>query len=202
MNSDCRGTHPPQVGGVRSRIAMLALVALPVAFPLRVHAQEAVRAHLMGDPVPGQDAPAFSLLYATAEGPGPRDQPFVLRAELGRIVVLAFAAGVNDSSALRLFRSLADQYDELFPGDVVVAGVLPQSVPQLATWAGAHGVKGKVLADTGQQVRRMFGVDRGTIAVYVVGIDGRIAWRELRFTPSSASSYARLRDAVRKAARG
>lgn len=185
----------------RPGLAMLAWLAFFAFPPLRLSAQEPVRAYLMGDPIPGQEAPAFSLLYATADGPGPVDQPFVLRAELGRVVVLAFAAGVNDSSANRLFRSLADQYDGLFPGDVVVAGVLPEPVPQLATWAGSLGFRGKVLSDTGQRVRRMFGVDQRTVAVYVIGIDGRIAWRELRFTPSSASSYARIRAAVEQAAR-
>ena len=84
---------------------VLTLPASPLARPSASQAQEPVKAHVMGDPMPGREAPAFSLPYLTAEGPGPADQPFKLRAELGRVVVLAFVPGLTDSAAVLLVAS-------------------------------------------------------------------------------------------------
>jgi peroxiredoxin len=188
----------------------LALAATGILLPTfrlsdvpTLSAQEAppVRAHLLGDPVPGRDAPAFSLPYATARGPGPEDQPFILRAELGRVVVLAFCAEPADNAALELMRSFAARHDALFAGEVVVAVVVPEGVDRAAARASEMALPYKLLADRDERVRRMFGVDRRDLAVYVIGQDGRVAWRELRFSPFLATSYDRLGEVVREAAR-
>src|SRR5262245_25168902 len=56
-----------------------------------------LKAALVGDPKVGEDAPDFALSYLTAQGPGPADQPFRLRAELGRTVVLLFATSLDST---------------------------------------------------------------------------------------------------------
>lgn len=184
----------------------LALVlALSVSRSVRpsvLHAQETVRAHVMGDPLPGRDAPAFSLPYLTAEGPGPADQPFTLRAELGRVVVLAFIPGLSDSAAVALIQAFTSQADSLFPGDVTVAAVASASRDAIDDAARRIGIRMKMLPDTAESVRRMYGVTRGSIAVYVVNPFGRISWRDLDINPYSRTSYTIIRSAVTKAGRG
>jgi peroxiredoxin len=156
----------------------------------------------MGDPLPGRDAPAFSLPYLTAEGPGPADQPFKLRAELGRVVVLAFIPGLSDSAAVALVQTFTGQADSLFAGDVTVAAVASTSRNQLDAAARRLGIRLKVLPDTADAVRRMYGVTRGNIAVYVVNPLGRISWRDLDINPYARASYTSIRNAVTKAGRG
>ena len=63
-------------GSVAKGKYLLVLTLAPF-LPFRssvLMAQEPVKAHVMGDPMPGREAPAFSLPYLTAEGPGPADR--------------------------------------------------------------------------------------------------------------------------------
>lgn len=179
---------------------MLALGLSCLIGASALHGQETVRAHVMGDPLPGRDAPAFSLPYVTASGPGPADQPFTLRAELGRVVVLAFVPGFTDSAAVALVRAL--EADSLWSADVVGATLAPLGVGRLGSAARDRGLGFKLLADSSESVRRLYGVERGNIAVYVVSPMGKVAWRDLMVNPFARSTYSRIREAVAKAGRG
>jgi len=182
--------------------AVLALALLLFAGARLVQAQEPVRAHLMGDPLPGRDAPAFSLPYVTAEGQGPADQPFKLRAELGRVVVLAFIPGLTDSGAVALVRTFTSRADSLFSGDVVVASVVSGEAGGLEAAARKLGLGLKLLPDSSESVRRLYGVSRGSIAVYVIDPLGKVSWRDLNVNTYARASYTKIRDAVAKAGRG
>jgi peroxiredoxin len=178
---------------------LLATVGLVAAAAARAGAQEPVRAYPMGDPRVGHDAPAFTAPYARAEGPGPADQPFALRAELGRVVILAFGRESGDSATVTLLRGLAARHAGLSQGDAVVAVVLPARGERLREIAARLALPYKVVGDPGGRIRRLFGVDRRELGVYVVDTSGRVAWRSLRFDPYSATSYEALGDAVRGA---
>jgi peroxiredoxin len=178
---------------------VLALPACPSSRLPALVAQEPIKAHVMGDPMPGREAPAFSLPYLTAEGPGPADQPFKLRAELGRVVVLAFVPGLTDSAAVALVRTFTSQADSLFAGDVVVAAVASAGRGRLESHAQSLGTRLKVLPDSSEAVRRLYGVSRGSIAAYVIDPLGRISWRNLALNPYAKATYITIRDAVRKA---
>ena len=180
---------------------VLALPARPPARLPAANAQEPVKAHVMGDPLPGRDAPAFSLPYLTAQGPGPADQPFKLRAELGRVVVLAFVPGLTDSAAAALVRAFSSQADSLFPGDVVVAAVASTGRGRLESPARTLEIRFKVLPDSTEAVRRLYGVTRGSIAAYVIDPLGRVSWRNLNLNPYARATYTKILDAVRKAGR-
>ena len=180
---------------------VLTLPASPPARPPAAHAQEPVKARVMGDPLPGRDAPAFSLPYLTAEGPGPADQPFKLKAELGRVVVLVFVPGLTDSAAVRLVQTFAAQGDSLFAGDVVVAAVASTGSGRLEAPARTLALRLKVLPDSTEGVRRLYGVTRGSMAAYVIDPLGRVSWRNLGLDPYARSTYTTIRDAVRKAGR-
>lgn len=184
---------------IRWTVSVVVVLCLsapgPWAFgPATLQAQVPVRARTMGDPLPGREAPAFALPYATADGPGPA--PFEIRAELGRVVVLAFCAGTTDRAAQALMGAFASRGDSLFAGDVAVAAVLPGSPDSLAASAERMRLSYKLLADVDEDVRRLFGVEKGGTAVYVVGVDGRIVWRELDFNPFLARGYADIQAAV------
>ena len=160
------------------------------------NAQEPVKVRLTGDPQKGSEAPAFSLPYFTSEGPGPADQPFTLRAELGRVVVLAFCRGLTDSTAVVLLRTLTARYDSLFPGEVAVAALLPEPGPALTAAARDNTLRIKLLPDSAGRIRRLYGVERNSIGVYVIGQTGRVLWRDLRFNPLLATGYDRIRQEV------
>ena len=175
---------------------LVSLVVLSASPPARLPAQEPVKARLLGDPSPGSEAPAFSLPYFTREGPGPVDQPFTLRAELGRVVVLAFCRGLTDSAAVVLLRTFTSRFDSLFPGEVAVAAVLPDGESALAGAARDNALRIKVLPDTAGRIRRLYGVQRGATGVYVIGQNGRVVWRDLRFNPLLATGYDQIHQAV------
>lgn len=186
---------------MKSATRVLALaVLLGWAAPLApVLGQDPVRAFAMGDPMPGSEAPAFVLPYARAEGPGPVDQPFALRAELGRVVVLAICPAPTDSANVMLLRSFATRFAELFDGDVVVAAVVPEVPAGAAALAEQHGLPFKVLSDSTGRVRRMFGVDQRGLGVYVVDTRGRVAWRDVRFNAYDTMIYDRVRQETARA---
>jgi peroxiredoxin len=175
---------------------LLGLLLLVPPGMADLSAQVSIRARTMGDPRPGREAPAFTLPYATADGPGPA--PFEIRAELGRVVVLAFCAGATDRAAQALLGAFASRADSLFPGDLAVAAILPVSTDSLVGMAARMRLPYKLLADVDGDVRRLFGIEKGGTAVYVVGLDGRIVWRELDFNPFLARGYAEIEAAIAK----
>lgn len=177
----------------------LTLSDLPAFRPSDLSAQTPIRARTMGDPLPGREAPAFALPYVTAAGPGPA--MFEMRAELGRVVVLAFCAGTADRAAQALLGAFVARGDSLFTGEVAVAVAFPATVDSLAEAALRIRFPYKLLADTDEDVRRLFGVEKGGTAVYVVGLDGRIVWRDLDFNPFLARGYADLEAAVARGRR-
>jgi hypothetical protein len=126
-----------------------------------------------------------------------------LRAELGRVVVLAFCPDLSENAALEFVRQITERTTGLFRDNVVVAIVttVPGGQERLAGRARELGIRYKVLDDKDGEVRRTFGVERRDIGVYVVGPDGRVAWRDLRFDPFLARGYSRLLDAIRQAER-
>jgi peroxiredoxin len=156
----------------------------------------------VGDPRVGQDAPDFSLPYITAVGPGPADQPFRLRSELGRRVVLVFSGPPEGEVTRRLWEFLAAGDDSLFAPATVVVGVFrapPAPVQALAT---AIASRFKLLPDSAGQAFRRFGVGRGpspagSATVFVVGDDGRVVHRSRAFRPDDPGEVERLRAAVR-----
>jgi peroxiredoxin len=83
---------------------------------------------------------------------------------------------------------------------VAVAAVVPDAGPALVEASRANSLQIKLLADTAENVRRMFGVERNQNAVYIIGPTGRVVWRDLRFNPLLARGYGRIRREVDQAA--
>lgn len=166
------------------RIAAAAALALSVSPSVRppVLAQEPLKAAVMSDLRVGQDAPDFSLPYFTAAGPGPADQPFRLRAELGHIVVLVFSGDPADTLTRTTWSYLAAQAQSLFRPGVVVAGVVAGGGAGAAALAQGKPPTFKFLPDSTSRVHRQFGSGGvGRQAVYVITEEGRVAYRSRTF---------------------
>ena len=100
-----------------------------------------------------------------------------------------------------------DQYAQLFKGgkDVVLLAVSTDSVPALASWAHDAHYPFRFASDSGGVVGRRYGafnekyqLDNRTL--FVIGPDGRIAWRAAPFREVDPTAYTELAAAIDRAA--
>jgi peroxiredoxin Q/BCP len=102
-------------------------------------------------------------------------------------------------------RSLAQQYDSLAGPDVVVVGISTDSVSTHRRFAQSLNLPFRLLSDPDQRISKQYaskdpnGYNRRT--VYVVGPDGRVAFRNLQFNVLDPKDYAELRNAVKNSLR-
>src|SRR5262249_14538941 len=109
----------------------------------------------------------------------------------------------TDSTELATFRDL---YQDVFGSDVVVLGISTDPPATHQRFAAQLGLPFRLLSDPDQAVAAKYGSkDTGGInrrTVYVIGPDGRVRWRDLRFRANDQKAYEALRRAVRAALRG
>jgi peroxiredoxin Q/BCP len=186
----------------------LALAAFILAVPLRLAAQAADRtptAVLVGGPSEGSKAPEFSLAWATKDVIGQADSPYELWRDRGKTVVLAFYPADFSKGCTAELQTFADQYHTLFGSDVVVLGVSADSVESHKRFASSLDLPFRLLSDPGLKVARKYASNgdggRAKRTVFVIGPDGRIKYRNLKFNALDPKDYSALGSAV-KAARG
>ena len=153
-------------------------------------------------PAVGDMAPDFSLAYGDAKGPGAA--PMSLAAQRGKVVVLAFYPKDRSSGCTAELTKFRDEHATLFGNDVVVLPISVDDVATHASWAADMKFPFPLLADPDLAVAARYGSkipDRpmASRTVFVVGKDGRILWRDLRFNALSESAYATLAAEVAKA---
>jgi peroxiredoxin Q/BCP len=160
---------------------------------------------LLGGPEVGRKAPDFTLPWANRDGVGPAESPYQLWRDLGKTVVIAFYPRDFTSGCTAQMRTFADQYDSLFGSDVVVVGINADSLTTHARFAASVGVPFRLLSDPEQAVARRYGSydnsGRPRRTVFVVGPDGRVKYRNMKFNALDPAHYTELGHAVR-AARG
>jgi peroxiredoxin Q/BCP len=182
----------------------LALVALP---PLAsVQAQQnnqaapvTLRLRVAEEIRPGRQAPQVVLPYATREGPGPVDQPFDLRKELGHVVVLAFYPGDFTPGCTAEWRAFRERGETIFGPGVVVAGISGDSLDSHVRFARELDLPFKLLSDPRLVVARQYGAADGNRVkrmVVVVGRDGIIRYVDPAFAALDPQSYLQLGAAV------
>ena len=195
------------------RATALAAVVLCVLAVPPVHAQESVKrakgpptAALVSGPEVGRQAPAIRLPWANKDGIGPADQPYDLSLDRGRTVVVAFFPRDFTSGCTAEMRTFAEQYDSLFGPEVVVVGISTDSLATHTRFAASLDLPFRLLSDRQQSVARHYGSNdkSGYLrrTVYVVGPDGKVQYRNLRFNALDPSHYAELGDAVRRSREG
>lgn len=185
------------------KLAVTALVALT---PAVVAQSESKPITVLGGPDVGRRAPDFSLPWANKEGIGPVEAPYQLASDRGKTVVVAFYPKDFTKGCTAQMRTFTEQYDSLFGPDVVLVGISPDSVQTHSRFAASLGVPFRLLSDPDQRVSKQYsskdsdGYNRRT--VYVIGADGRVKFRNMRFNALDPKDYEELRAAVRSSVRG
>jgi thioredoxin-dependent peroxiredoxin len=187
---------------MRAFAIALTLTALSLAgVPVALAQDGKVTAVLVGGPEVGKRAPDFSLPWANRDGVGPIESPYQLASDRGRTVVVAFYPRDFTKGCTAQMRTFGEQYDSLFGPDVTLVGISTDSVTTHSRFAASLGLPFRLLSDPEQRVSRQYaskdsgGYNRRT--VYVIGPDGRVKYRNMKFNALDPRSYSELRDAVK-----
>lgn len=186
----------------RLRVTTFLSAALALALPSLASAQGKPTAYVVSGPEEGQRAPNFSLPWATKDTIGA--ELFEFWKTRGKPVVLAFYPRDFTQGCTAEWQTFTEQADSLFGPDVVVLGVSADSVETHHRFAQSLNAPFVFLSDTNQAVAKTFGsrsnnpgYNRRT--VYVIGKDGKVRYRDLKFNALDSKSYAQLRAAVQDA---
>lgn len=190
-------------------IASAAVVLSVIAVP-GLQAQDSAAARptavMVSGPDVGRRAPTFRLPWANQDGVGPADQPYDLALDRGRTVVLAFYPRDFTSGCTAEMRTFGEQYDSLFGPDVVVVGISTDSLATHSRFAASLALPFRLLSDPRQDVARRYASnDRSGFmrrTVFVVGPDGKVKYRNMRFNALDPKHYAELGAAVRRSRGG
>jgi thioredoxin-dependent peroxiredoxin len=160
-----------------------------------------VTAMIVGGPEVGKRAPDFSLPWANREGVGPIESPYQLASDRGRTVVVAFYPRDFTKGCTAQLQTFAQQYDSLFGPDVTLVGISTDSVATHSRFAASLNLPFRLLSDPEQRVSKQYaskdsgGYNRRT--VYVIGPDGRVKYRNMKFNALDPQAYSELRSAVK-----
>lgn len=183
-----------------STTMLVALAAVPAA--VRAQAPAAAPAPTMPAPEVGQPAPDFTLAWADASGA--RATPVSLAAQKGKVVVVAFYPKDRTTGCTAELTKFRDEFDALFGRDVVVLPISVDSVATHVEWAREMQFPFPLVSDPQLTAAAAYGshvAGRSTSGrtVFVIGRDGTIAWRDLRFNALNEGAYQALAAAVAKA---
>jgi len=153
-------------------------------------------------PEVGQPAPNFSGRVADASGV--KAKPVSLADYKGKVVVLAFYPGDRTSGCTAELTKFRDEYATLFGDGVVVLGVSVDSLGSHASWASEMKFPFTLVSDpdlsiAGQYGSTIPGRKFAARTVFVVGKDGTVHYRELKFGALNEDAYKKLADEVAKA---
>ena len=149
----------------------------------------------------GRRAPPVVLPYATADSAGPVNQPFDLRKEIDRVVVLIFYPGDAAAGSADQWRAIA-AHEGGNGRDVLIVGISPDSIAAQVRFARELSLPFKLLSDRSLTVARRYGAVTGRAIVpfvVVVGRGGRLRFVDSAFDARSGQSFARLDAAIRSA---
>ena len=179
-------------------LAALAALALPVL----AQAQMAAPAATPVGPEVGEVAPDFTAAWA--DGSGPRAQQVSLASLRGKVVVVAFYPKDRTSGCTAELSKFRDEYGTLFGKDVVVLPVSADSISSHVSWASEMKFPFALVSDPSLAVADKYGSHGAgrpvaSRTVFVVGKDGKVAYREMKFNALNEEAYAALASAVAKA---
>jgi thioredoxin-dependent peroxiredoxin len=161
---------------------------------------------MVSGPDVGRHAPSFRLPWASRDGVGPVDEPYDLALDRGKTVVVAFFPRDFTSGCTAEMRTFAEQYDSLFGPNVAVVGISTDSLETHVRFATSLNLPFRLLSDPKQAVASKYGSnDRSGYArrtVYVIGPDGKVRYRNMRFNALDPQHYTALGQAVRKSRGG
>ena len=152
----------------------------------------------------GRVAPDFTMEWADANGPIAK--PVKLSELRGKVVVLAFYPADRSSGCTAELTKFRDEFATLFGDGVVVLPISNDSIPMHASWAQEMKFPFALGSDQDLSVAKQYGSwnsVRGNASrtVFVIGKDGKILWRNLKFGALNEGAYTELAAEVAKARR-
>lgn len=154
----------------------------------------------------GAVAPDFTLVSAGKDGVG---QPVKLSELKGRTVVLAFFPKARTSGCTVQNDAYRDQYATLFGGgkDVTLFSVSADAPEELAAWAKDRNYPHRFLSDRDGAAGKPYGAWNEKYSLdmrvlYVIGPDGKIAYKAQPFRETDPTAYTDLGAALAKVTGG
>ena len=186
-----------------SLLAAFALAALATSAGAQSATQAgAATAAAPAGPDVGQAAPDFTAAWA--DSAGARGTPVTLASLRGKVVVLAFYPKDRTTGCTAELTKFRDQYKTLFGDGVVVLPISADSIPSHVSWASDARFPFALVSDPQLTTADLYGshVAGRPVAnrtVFVIGKDGRVAYREMKFNALNEDAYTALASAVAKA---
>ncbi len=150
----------------------------------------------------GRIAPDFTLPWA--DNDGPRKTPLTLSSLKGKVVVLAFYPGDRTSGCTAELTKFRDEFATMFGSNTVVIPISVDSIGSHASWAHDMKFPFALASDTQLSVADQYGSHNpgrnfASRTVFIIGKDGRILWRNLKFGALNEGAYTELAAEVAKA---
>lgn len=189
------------------RITKLSAAAMLLAAPLCLHAQGSMppmagmaMAPATAAPEVGAMAPDFAAQGADMNGV----RSVSLKGLRGQVVVLAFYPLDRSSGCTHELNKFRDEFATIFGSGTTVLPISEDSVASHVGWA--HDAKfpftlvsdnaGKIAGNYGSM---MTGRPYASRTIFVVGKDGRVTYRDMKFGALDQHAYDALTEAVKKA---
>jgi peroxiredoxin len=182
------------------RIIKFPAVAMLMAAPLCLQAQMAGMSMAPAAPEVGAMAPDFTAPAADQSGA----RTVSLKALRGQVVVVAFYPLDRSGGCTAELTKFRDEYSKIFGSGVTVLPVSEDSIESHVSWAhDAHfpftlvsDHAGKIAGEYGSM---MAGRPYANRTVFVVGKDGRVVYRDMRFGALDQHAYDAMTAAIAKA---
>jgi len=150
----------------------------------------------------GKIAPDFTIDVADANGPAAK--PVKLSDLRGKVVVLAFYPADRSSGCTAELTKFRDEYTTLFGEGTVVIPISSDSIGSHASWAKEMSFPFSLGSDPDLAIAKQYGSwypprKNASRTVFVIGKDGRILWRNLKFPALTETAYTELATEVGKA---
>jgi thioredoxin-dependent peroxiredoxin len=143
-------------------------------------------------PRQGDIAPDFEL-----DG---TDGTFKLSDHRGERVVLLFYPGDFTPVCTKQMCSYSDRWEDFGKLEATVVGISAQSVERHHQFQAMHSIPMPLLADEDRQVAKAYGVSQPILgtrrAVFIVGEDGRIAYRHVHLLGIDFQTVDELQEAL------
>lgn len=187
------------IAPLRVALTLTAVLAPALSAQDTTKALGPATAIIVSGPAPGVKAPDFSAPWADRSGIGTGEE-WSLAAYKGQVVVLAFYPRDFTSGCTAEMRTFTDRYQAII-GSAVLVGISADSLETHVRFAESLGMPFKLLSDPRQRVADKYGATGSNPGynrrvVYVIGRDGKVAWREMQFGATDPKAYDRLQAAI------